>query len=258
MQDNSTPDIPLKQCSKCKEWFPETTEYFHRRAASPGGLRKVCKTCVSRLYSTGPRVDEYQKSYRKANRHELKERKKLEYERNKATYREYAQSYRVEKKDELKEKKKEYHQNRYQNDDTYRKDRLEKDKKWRETNPDYFKKYHLKNADKAIRRMREWVIANPEQAKVLRRITMARRRARLRSSEGNHTAEDVKRIYKSQRGKCYYCGCKVGDKYHVDHVIPLSRGGSNGPENIAVTCPHCNLSKHDKLPTEWDGSNRLL
>jgi 5-methylcytosine-specific restriction endonuclease McrA len=42
-------------------------------------------------------------------------------------------------------------------------------------------------------------------------------------------------------------------------VIPLDRGGSNGPENIVIACPECNHSKHNKLPHEWNGSGgRLL
>jgi 5-methylcytosine-specific restriction endonuclease McrA len=45
---------------------------------------------------------------------------------------------------------------------------------------------------------------------------------------------------------------EVGDKYHVDHVVPLSRGGSDGPENIVISCPRCNCSKSSKLPEEWN------
>lgn len=57
----------------------------------------------------------------------------------------------------------------------------------------------------------------------------------------------------AQNGKCWWCGKDVGDTYHVDHLIPLARGGTNKPNNIVIACPFCNQSKHDKLPHEWCG-----
>lgn len=102
------------------------------------------------------------------------------------------------------------------------------------------------------KRYRSWKENNPEKLRVLAN----RRRARELQAEGSHTAADVRAQYKSQKGKCWYCGKKVGDKYHVDHRVPLSRGGSNAPDNLVVTCPRCNLSKNDRLPHEWCG--RLL
>lgn len=47
----------------------------------------------------------------------------------------------------------------------------------------------------------------------------------------------------------------VGSEYHVDHVIPLVQGGSNGPENLVISCPLCNVSKGGRLPQEF--GNRL-
>lgn len=80
------------------------------------------------------------------------------------------------------------------------------------------------------------------------------RRARKKASADTFSENDVKSQYKRQKGRCYWCNQKVGRTYHVDHVIPLSRGGTNGPENIVITCPTCNLSKRDRLPHEWAGN----
>lgn len=49
---------------------------------------------------------------------------------------------------------------------------------------------------------------------------------------------------------CVYCG-DTPDEFHIDHVIPVSRGGMTEFENLAASCPCCNLSKHAKTPTEW-------
>lgn len=50
---------------------------------------------------------------------------------------------------------------------------------------------------------------------------------------------------------CVYCG--DGGILHCDHVVPVARGGSNEIENLATACAPCNLSKGDKLLSEWKG-----
>lgn len=87
------------------------------------------------------------------------------------------------------------------------------------------------------------------------------RMALKKKAPGSHTIEDVKRQYDRQKGKCYYCGKKLGtgkNAYHVDHIIPLSRGGSNDISNLVIACPQCNVSKQDKLLHEWLEGGRLL
>lgn len=45
---------------------------------------------------------------------------------------------------------------------------------------------------------------------------------------------------------CYYCGtpAALGLKVlHVDHVIPVSLGGTNDPWNLVASCWDCNLGK---------------
>lgn len=68
---------------------------------------------------------------------------------------------------------------------------------------------------------------------------------------GSHTAADVALLYKDQDGRCLYCGCSIAAGYHVDHMIPIARGGSNDPENLALACPGCNLSKGARTAAEF-------
>lgn len=77
--------------------------------------------------------------------------------------------------------------------------------------------------------------------------------ARKKGNGGEHTVADVQAQYTRQKGTCFYCGKELGKKYHVDHVMPLAKGGSNGPENLVVACPTCNLSKGDKHPMDFGG-----
>ena len=49
--------------------------------------------------------------------------------------------------------------------------------------------------------------------------------------------------------KCRYCGASDGP-FHIDHVVPKSRGGSGDPENLVVACATCNLKKGPRTPEE--------
>ena len=46
-----------------------------------------------------------------------------------------------------------------------------------------------------------------------------------------------------QRWKCNHCGKDIRDENHVDHILPLAKGGSNDMDNLQLLCPPCNLRK---------------
>lgn len=51
---------------------------------------------------------------------------------------------------------------------------------------------------------------------------------------------------------CIYCGADVlGSVFHLDHVQPFSRGGSDALDNLVCSCPGCNLSKGSKDLSSW-------
>jgi len=54
--------------------------------------------------------------------------------------------------------------------------------------------------------------------------------------------------------RCVYCG-DTDAPLCADHVVPLSRGGSNHPGNLVCCCIPCNSSKSDRLLSEWRGRN---
>jgi len=94
---------------------------------------------------------------------------------------------------------------------------------------------------------------HPELIKTIHRNRYAHRKG----AQGKYTPNDIEKQFNAQKGKCYWCNRKL-TKYHVDHIIPLVRGGSNWPDNIVIACPSCNTSKGDKLPHEWIKGGRLL
>ena len=51
---------------------------------------------------------------------------------------------------------------------------------------------------------------------------------------------------------CFYCNRPLKLKeVHFDHFIPLSKGGLHIKQNIKVSCAHCNISKHNKMPEDF-------
>ena len=138
--------------------------------------------------------------------------------------REYMREYMREysQREEYKQKKREY-MRQYLQDPEVREQRCEYGRKWYRANRDRV------------------------QANVLRY------QARKRKATGDYTPEDIQLIGDRQGWRCWYCQEDCKDNYHIEHRVPISRGGSNDPSNIVISCPTCNLSKRDKLPHEWCG-----
>lgn len=85
----------------------------------------------------------------------------------------------------------------------------------------------------------------------------ANRKAKKLAVGGAYGRSDIKLMLKTQGSKCWWCGAVLDEgEYEVDHRIPLSRGGSNKPSNLCISCKTCNRKKSAKLPQEWNG--RLL
>lgn len=61
-----------------------------------------------------------------------------------------------------------------------------------------------------------------------------------------------------QRWKCVVCKVGIKGNYHVDHIVPLAKGGTHTPENIQLLCPSCNVRKSAKDPIEFMQSRGFL
>lgn len=110
----------------------------------------------------------------------------------------------------------------------------------------------------AQERVRQWALDNPERARSNAKISRHRRRALELLAPGSFTADDIADILRAQKRKCAYCRCKLGLDYHVDHIVPLSKGGTNDRSNIQVACPKCNLEKGTRDPIDHARSLGML
>lgn len=115
---------------------------------------------------------------------------------------------------------------------------------YRTDNPEKFRQNdsasYLRNRDKKIGRATKYQALHPEMVKVVQ----MKRRAQKNKCQGSFTYQEWIELCQKYGNKCIRCGNEV--KLTVDHVVPLSKGGSNDINNIQPLCKHCNCKKHTK------------
>ena len=123
-----------------------------------------------------------------------------------------------------------------------------------EKDKEYNKKWRLNNKD-CIRKARlKWNKNNPEKCKIQKKNEKAKRRG----AEGSFNKNDIEQILKQQKHKCAVCKCCIKTKFHVDHIKPIARGGSNDRKNLQILCPPCNMKKGAKDPIDFMQGNGFL
>lgn len=222
-----TDSIPLKQCSRKENcvhpdgpWLPATTEYFGYSKTGRSGLKAECKRCILRrnrewIAKNKEKHTEYHRQY---------------YESHAEEQREYHRKYRAENPDKVREiNRKQYNKH---------------PEKMRE----YSRNYQAVHKEQKRKYLNNYRKENPGKVHHWRL-------KREHSSFEDFTKEDVKRQLLAQtdekgRLHCWLCGRVIEGQYHIDHWIPLSRGGTNKSDNIRIMHPRCNLKKHAKTPLQ--------
>lgn len=156
---------------------------------------------------------------------------------------------------ENKERIAAYHAERYKKlsaDPSFRRKQAEKAAAYRVANPEASKRQNEKrraaNPDLARQQCRDWFAANPDK----RAIYEQNRRAKKRAMGGKLSHDLKPRLYSEQKGACACCRSSFQiEAMHLDHVMPLARGGEHADANMQLLCQPCNQSKHAKHPVDF-------
>lgn len=88
---------------------------------------------------------------------------------------------------------------------------------------------------------------NPEQYRLSRHTRGSNRRARLIEAEGSFTNDEWFELCAKYDFRCLYCGEMFPfEKLTHDHVVPLSKGGTNYISNLQPLCLKHNVEKGTK------------
>lgn len=139
-------------------------------------------------------------------------------------------------------------------------------KAWQARHPEaaraLFRKMHHNHRDQRHRDLKNYrrrkLASNPnwDHERYLRYRIHHLARALCKRTAGEKNYEKIKRWIREQLGQlivqCRYCSAwLLPCSAEIDHVMPLSRGGTHDIANLAVSCRPCNRSKSNKLLHEW-------
>ena len=204
-------DVEKKLCRKCG--VVKDTSSFHRHKKYK--FQSICKECKA--------------SYARENKDAIAERQHEYWISNKETLSKYRAEWYLENIETARKNAKE----NYQKNSTERKSKA--------------RSYAIENSEKVKKTKKEYY----ENNKDVFMASSRNRRARNRGASGSHTKDDIILILTMQNDKCAWCRSRLNGKYHIDHIQPLSKGGSNFPNNLQILCAKCNLRKGPKDPIDF-------
>lgn len=271
-----------RTCSRCQKTLPQTSEFFAVRRTHSSGFQHVCKPCgaqasrerYARKLAEDPEgfkaelaatmkasyerrrekiLAQKKEKYRQPEERERirvanKEWNEKNREHRRAYARTYAPVYYARNQGKILQYMKDWRQKNHEH-------RLAVEADWRRRNPgknvEYSRARRLRNPDKVREMERAYRQNNPEKG----RRTTSIRRARKAGNGGSYSLEDTTWLWYEQGGLCFYCKCILEDlpisDRHIDHMQPVSRGGTSDPSNLCWACRSCNLRKHNKTSAEF-------
>lgn len=111
-------------------------------------------------------------------------------------------------------------------------------------------KYNANHREEKRDYTKEYYETHPKN-KQSRLASYHKRRALKLNSTGSYTQKDIQRILESQDCKCVGCQEDISKSFTIDHIVALSKGGSNLAENIQLLCLACNCQKGARSMEEW-------
>lgn len=218
--DPSVVEGQTKTCSKCGETKPLTEFHFRRTEQT---FRTDCKAC-HRARCAQRREDPEE-------RDRQRQRARSWHERNKPRAHAARRKWAEENREKVLSDGRAYAT-------AHREEARQKARRW-----------YRENTERARAANKEWKRRNPERFREMQSAAGYRRRARL----AGVACEDFTRaeIYDREQGRCGICGEHVERSLAtLDHVRPISRGGSHTRDNVQIAHGLCNSRKGARLPEE--------
>jgi hypothetical protein len=190
-------------------------------------------------YESSCKDGEYWLSKEKFEKKKKRESERLAkyYSKNANVFREYKKDRYAKNKITIREQ---LRVSRLKNIDRYREKGREISRLWRKKNPTKYKE-NLEN----------WIKKNPDRYKLITTKGNSKRRA----AEKNNTPDlthNQKLIIETIYLQRIRLEKRFGIQFHVDHVIPISKGGLHIPSNLQVLPAKLNLKKNSKNSLRWE------
>ena len=221
----------MKHCPQCDKDLPK--EAFSKNRCVADGLCRICRECRSKArraqYAAHPEIRETRaKDYKRC----AKDSEWLEQER--ARVRKYYRGKRADPEWYAAERER----LAWKNMTPEQKERkVERNKTRRQADPERFNRKQNEYRNKRRR----------EDAKVRQahRDEVKMRKHMKRTNGGSFTLEEWRTMCLLVGGRCVKCG-QIAD-LTVDHIIPVSVGGSNDISNLQPLCMSCNSIKGTEI-----------
>lgn len=225
---------------------------------------KTCKKCQYEFIGARcpPCAKLYQAAYNLARKDTQKEYRAVNQDRIKAAYVIYCRANRERITKRMA---------------AYRLEKPEKhrisNKKWKSANKDKSNAaaaaWRVANPKKINDTQKKWRAANPEKLRAQSLAWYQANKDKCREKYNNRRASKLKnggilsrgladKLLKLQKEKCACCKKSISSGFHIDHIIPLARGGMNIDLNSQLLCAYCNLSKGSKHPVDFMQSRGFL
>lgn len=198
-----------RYCNKCGQ--VKCHRAFSKDAKGKFGLSPWCKECV--------------KSHQQANLDRINERRREYWRENADRMRAQKREYNRKNPEPKKARDRKYRQEHTEEINAFIRDYKRNNEKFRAYNEEYNRQYRQLHPEKSAQYFNN-------------------RRARIQQAGGEFTSREWKKLCKHYNYTCLRCGKREPEiKLTVDHVIPLSVGGTNSIDNIQPLCQSCNSSK---------------
>ncbi len=261
-----------KKCSKCGQTKSLDDYYADNRSKS--GRQSQCKKCMKEWrVANRDKAAAAARRYRERHPDLVRERARIYRQQNPEKVAESLRKWRAQNRQYTRLYAQMYHRENVERRREYSRERRRRNpelvrrakRRWRRRNieaalemeRERSRRWRRKNPEKGREKQRKYQaaarLADPQKAREKSRQSKQRWRARKRNGVSYRiTSRDLRKI---KQRHCVACGSAADS---LDHVIPLSRGGTHGIGNLAAMCRNCNSSKGARTITEWRKANDWL